>query len=258
MKSAATLKLVDDRAVADDRKAGSVGSGLPVRLDGVSKRFGERPVLKSLSLSIRASEFVAIVGRSGCGKTTLLRLITGLDPVSEGQVTIGDAPVRGLEKRVRLLFQDARLLMWQRVLGNVGIAREPGWRETAIKALHDVGLADRAQDWPAVLSGGQKQRVALARALVSRPSVLLLDEPFGALDALTRAEMHELLTRIWGEHRFTTLLITHDVGEAIALADRIIVLREGGVALDMPVDLPRHRRTGPEASHLRSTILSQV
>src|SRR5213075_3094392 len=106
------------------------------------------------------------------------------------------------------------LLQWQRVIGNVGITREPGWRQTATKALEDVGLADRANDWPAVLSGGQKQRVALARALVSRPGVLLLDEPFGALDALTRAEMHELLVRIWSEHLFTTILITHDVSEA--------------------------------------------
>ena len=140
---------------------------------------------------------------------------------------IAGAPVIGLQRSVRLLFQDSRLLLWQRVIGNVGIAREPGWRETATAALADVGLADRANDWPSILSGGQKQRVALARALVSRPGVLLLDEPFGALDALTRAEMHELLARIWREHGFTTVLITHDVAEAVALADRVVVLRDG-------------------------------
>ena len=166
--------------------------------------------------------------------------------------------MRGLQGKVRLLFQDPRLLMWQTVEGNVGIAREPGWRETARQALQDVGLADRARDWPAVLSGGQKQRVALARALVSRPGVLLLDEPFGALDALTRTEMHDLLSRIWAEHLFTTILITHDVSEAIALADRVIVLKDGHVALDLPIDLPRPRRASPETSRLQNIILSYV
>ena len=136
----------------------------------------------------------------------------------------------------------------------------PGWRETAAAALADVGLADRANDWPAVLSGGQRQRVALARALVSRPGVLLLDEPFGALDALTRIEMHRLLDRIWREHGFTTILITHDVAEAVALADRVIVIRDGGIALDMPVDLPRPRREGADTSAvaLQARILDEV
>jgi sulfonate transport system ATP-binding protein len=127
-------------------------------------------------------------------------------------------------------------------------------------ALADVGLADRANDWPAVLSGGQRQRVALARALVSRPGVLLLDEPFGALDALTRIEMHRLLARIWLEHRFTTILITHDVGEAVALADRVVVLRGGRIALDLPVALPRPRREAadPAAAALQARILDEV
>jgi sulfonate transport system ATP-binding protein len=148
--------------------------------------------------------------------------------------------------------------MWQSVEGNVGIAREPDWHETAREALQDVGLADRAKDWPSVLSGGQKQRVALARALVSRPGVLLLDEPFGALDALTRAEMHDLLARIWSEHLFTTILITHDVSEAVALADRVIVLKDGYITLDLPVDLPRPRRSNLEVSRLQSIILGHV
>jgi sulfonate transport system ATP-binding protein len=146
------------------------------------------------------------------------------------------------------------------VAGNVGIARTPGWREQAAQALADVGLSGRENDWPAVLSGGQRQRVALARALVSRPGVLLLDEPFGALDALTRVEMHQLLEGIWGRHRFTTVLITHDVAEAVALADRVIVLRDGGVALDIPIDLPRPRRehADPAAARLQAEILREV
>lgn len=234
--------------------------GQSVSVDGVSKRFGPREVLKTLDLSIPAGQFLAVVGRSGGGKTTLLRLIAGLDKPSGGEVRIGKDPVVGLQASVRLLFQDSRLLMWQRVLGNVGISREPGWRRMAQVALEDVGLGDRVGDWPSVLSGGQKQRVALARALVSRPSVLLLDEPFGALDALTRAEMHDLLARIWREHGFTTVLITHDVAEAVALADRVVVLRDGSVALDLAIGLPRPRRGigDAEAARLQSRILEHV
>jgi sulfonate transport system ATP-binding protein len=258
MKLASNLQLKPVGIEPPRRKVISGGLGLAVELDAVSKSFGERAVLKSVSLSIGASEFVAVVGRSGCGKTTLLRLITGLDPSSHGVLKIEDEPVRGLQSRVRLLFQDPRLLMWQTVEGNVGIARESRWRETARQALQHVGLADRAGDWPSVLSGGQKQRVALARALVSRPGVLLLDEPFGALDALTRAEMHDLLAGIWSEHLFTTILITHDVSEAIALSDRVIVLKDGHVALDLPIDLPRPRRASPETSRLQNIILGYV
>src|SRR5262249_18341774 len=160
---------------------------------------------------IPAGQFVAVVGRSGGGKTTLMRLITGLEMPTSGEIRIGDERARGLQQGVRLLFQDARLLPWQTVLGNVGIARQKGWRGTARKALADAGLAGREDDWPSVLSGGQKQRVALARALVSKPGILLLDEPYGALDAFTRVEMHQVTERVWQEHRFTTILITHDV-----------------------------------------------
>ncbi|MDP0926336.1 ATP-binding cassette domain-containing protein [Paracoccus onubensis] len=229
-------------------------------IDGMSKSFGDRRVLSDIDLTIPAGQFVAIVGRSGCGKSTLLRLIAGLDQATAGKIIVGDRIVESLQPSTRLLFQDARLLPWQRVIGNVGIARQEGWRKAATVALEDVGLADRANDWPAVLSGGQRQRVALARALVSHPGVLLLDEPFGALDALTRGEMHRLLERIWHEHGFTTVLITHDVSEALRLADRVIVLRDQGVALDVQVELPRSRRdTGDAATvTLRSRILAEV
>jgi sulfonate transport system ATP-binding protein len=234
--------------------------GLPVSLSGVAKAFGERRVLEGLDLEIPAGQFLAIVGRSGGGKTTIMRLLAGLDSATAGSIMIDDKPVTGLRPEVRLLFQDARLLPWQTVIGNVGIARTPGWKSEATRALADVGLQGRETDWPAVLSGGQRQRVALARALISRPGVLLLDEPFGALDALTRVEMHQLLERIWLEHRFTTLLITHDVAEAVALADRVVVLRNGGIALDMPVDLPRPRRehADPVAAQLQAAILKEV
>ena len=234
--------------------------GATIVLDGLHKSFGQRRVLSELNLTIPAGQLLAIVGRSGCGKSTLLRLIAGLDRPSGGAISINGSPINALQPNVRLLFQDARLLPWHRVLSNVGIARQRGWRETAAEALSDVGLSDRANDWPAVLSGGQAQRVALARALVSRPGVLLLDEPFGALDALTRMEMHRLLERIWREHGFTTVLITHDVAEAVALADRVLVIRDGGIALDMPVDLPRPRREAadPSAAALQARILDEV
>lgn len=221
--------------------AGDSWKGLPLHLDHVIKSFGERRVIDGLDLEIPAGQFVAIVGRSGGGKSTLLRLLTGLDTPSAGDISIDGRKVTGLQSDVRLLFQDARLLPWQRVVSNVGIARGPDWRAAAMTALEDVGLADRAQDWPAVLSGGQRQRVALARALVNHPGVLLLDEPFGALDALTRIDMHRLITRIWQQHRFTAVLITHDVREAVSLADRVLVLREGRIALDQVVPHERPR-----------------
>lgn len=221
-----------------------VDGGLAVRLEEVAKSFGERAVLHAVDLEIPPGQFVAIVGRSGGGKSTLLRLLAGLDRPSDGTLTLDGAPVAGLPAGARMLFQDARLVPWQRVLGNVGIARGPDWQARAAAVLADVGLADRTGEWPAVLSGGQRQRVALARALVSRPRLLLLDEPFGALDALTRREMHELLDRIWARERFTTVLITHDVAEAAFLADRVLVLREGRFVLDEAVPVPRPRELG--------------
>ncbi|MCO6051874.1 ATP-binding cassette domain-containing protein [Mesorhizobium sp. RP14(2022)] len=248
-------------AVQRDVAPGAAGAaGLPIRLAGVSKSFGETEVLRRFDLHIPAGQFVAVVGRSGGGKSTLLRLVSGLDQPSGGRVMIGERAVTSLDPAVRLLFQEARLVPWQRVVENVGIARGENWRERALQALRDVGLDGRGDEWPSVLSGGQRQRVALARALVSRPNILLLDEPFGALDALTRIEMHRLLDGIWRERGFTTVLITHDVAEAVALADRVIVLREGRVALDLPVDLehPRAELADPRAAELQKQILAAV
>ena len=185
--------------------------------------------------------------------------MAGLETASGGEVLLDGRPFIGLPGGVRMLFQDARLLPWQRVIDNVGIARVVDWRERAETVLADVGLADRGHDWPAVLSGGQRQRVALARALVSRPRLLLLDEPFGALDALTRMEMHDLLARICARERFTTVLITHDVVEAVTLADRVLVLKAGRIAVDVPVDARRPRQADdPRVLQLERRVLAAV
>jgi sulfonate transport system ATP-binding protein len=245
-----------------DPKAGSPAPcevGVGIRIGGVAKAFGERVVFHDLSLEIEPGAFVAVVGRSGCGKTTLLRLIAGLETADSGRIEIAETAVAGLRNDVRLLFQEPRLLPWHRVISNVGIARGADWRELSQAALADVGLGDRANDWPSVLSGGQRQRVARARALVRHPKALLMDEPFGALDALTRAEMHKLLIRIRREYGFTALLITHDVREALTLADRIVVLREGAVALDEPINVPLDLRgTSPRLGHLEHRVLAEV
>ena len=234
--------------------------GLSVRVDALVKRFGERDVLRDVALDVRPGEFVAIVGRSGCGKSTLLRLLAGLETPSAGELRLGGAPAAAHRDDVRLMFQEARLLPWRTVLQNVQLgldSRDAPAR--ARDALAQVGLADRADDWPAVLSGGQRQRVALARALVHRPRLLLLDEPLGALDALTRIEMQRLIERVWRELGFTAVLVTHDVAEAVALADRVLLVEDGRVTLDEAVPLARPRAHGsPAFAELEGRVLARV
>jgi len=249
---------VPDAITPNDRERSPAAPGLGLELRGVEKAFGPRRVLAGIDLTVPPGGFVAVVGRSGGGKSTLMRLLCGLDRATRGEVRVGGRVVPGIDPSVRLMFQDARLLPWQTVLSNVGISRGPDWQAAARVALSDVGLADREREWPAVLSGGQRQRVALARALVGRPGVLLLDEPFGALDAMTRAEMHVLLDRLWRARRFTAVLITHDVAEAVALADRVVVLADGRIAADVPVPLARDNRHGPAAAQIRDRILAAV
>jgi sulfonate transport system permease protein len=206
-----------------------------------------------------------IVGRSGCGKSTLLRILAGLDRPTGGRFWFGDSGIElAREGGARVMFQEHRLLPWARVLANVevGLGAERGKAdatERAREALRAVELEARARDWPAVLSGGQKQRVALARALVSRPKLLALDEPLGALDALTRIGMQRLIERVWGEQGFTAILVTHDVTEALLLADRIVLVEEGRVTLDLPVDVPRPRRHGSvELAAIEQRILRRL
>ena len=235
--------------------------GLPIRIEGLAKSFGDRQVLRDVDLQVRPGEFVALVGRSGCGKSTLLRLIAGLEQATQGSLHFdGDAQPRSAHPDVRMMFQDARLLPWKRVVDNVALGLDtPDAKKRALEALAQVGLADRAKDWPAVLSGGQRQRVALARALVHRPRLLLLDEPLGALDALTRIEMHALIERLWREQGFTAVLVTHDVGEAVALADRVLLIEDQHLAADERVPLTRPRSRGDAAfAALEDRVLQRV
>jgi sulfonate transport system ATP-binding protein len=235
--------------------------GLPLTIRGLRKSFGDNEVLRGIDLHIPAGQFVAIVGRSGCGKSTLLRLIAGLETIDAG--TIGFGAETRLED-VRVMFQEPRLLPWARVLSNVevGLGRDRASSDAqarAEQALAEVGLEDKRGQWPAVLSGGQKQRVALARALVSHPRVLAFDEPLGALDALTRISMQRLLERVWHDQAFTAILVTHDVSEAVALADRVLVIEHGRIAHDVQVDIPRPRRRGAaDLAALEGSILRDL
>jgi sulfonate transport system ATP-binding protein len=243
----------------------SASAGVALTLEKVSKSFGHHRVLQDIDLTIRPGEFVAIVGRSGCGKSTLLRLLVGLDAPSAGRIQLGDDAAGASRAAIRrIMFQEPRLLPWARVVDNVAVGLERGGSraerlEQAHEALARVALPDKARGWPATLSGGQKQRVALARALVGRPQFLALDEPLGALDALTRIDMQALLEEVWRANRFTAVLVTHDVAEAVALADRILVLDEGRVGLDLAVDAPRPRRRGdPHLAALEGRILDHL
>jgi sulfonate transport system ATP-binding protein len=243
-----------------DYSPGALETETPtLEISGLSKSFGERRVLRGLDLAIPEGAFVAVIGQSGCGKSTLLRLIAGLEEPTAGEIRLDGEEVTGLHSQVRVMFQEPRLLPWKRVLDNVTLGLPPELRPQALNILGEVGLADRAKEWPSVLSGGQRQRVALARALASEPRFLLLDEPLGALDALTRYEMQLLLERIWLEHSFTALLITHDVEEAVALADFVVVMDEGRITLNLPIPLPRPRdHTDPLYVQLQAQLLQQV
>lgn len=247
------------RVVHEERPVHTGGRPLSIR--GLRKSFGANEVLRGIDLHIPAGQFVAIVGKSGCGKSTLLRLIAGLDEIDAGSISFG-GDVQ--PEDIRVMFQEPRLLPWARVLANVevGLGRDRASSDAharAEKALGEVGLADKRDQWPSVLSGGQKQRVALGRALVSRPRVLAFDEPLGALDALTRISMQRLLERVWRDQGFTAILVTHDVSEAVALADRVLVIEEGRIAHDVTVDTARPRARGSaELASLEGSILSHL
>ena len=222
-----------------------------VRVRKLVRRFGSATILRELDLDIAPGEFVALLGRSGSGKTTLLRTLAGLD-AADGQDV--QTPVARA-----VVFQEPRLLPWKRVWANVGLGLSgPDLRSRAERALMEVDLGHRLDAWPATLSGGEAQRAALARALVREPQLLLLDEPFAALDALTRIRMHELVLALWERHAPSVLIVTHDVEEAVFLADRVVVLEAGRIAFEERIDLPRPRDAGADFQAIRQRLLQNL
>jgi sulfonate transport system ATP-binding protein len=228
-----------------------MADGLTVTVHGLTKRFGARTVLSNLDLTIAPGEFVALLGRSGSGKSTLLRVLAGLDSEVDGR-----ASVRGT---VSVAFQQPRLLPWRPVWRNVvlGLRNHGADRALAERALAEVRLTDLADAWPRTLSGGEAQRLSLARALVREPDLLLLDEPFGALDALTRIAMHSLVADLWARHRPSVLLVTHDVDEALLLADRVLILDGGAIVAEHPLTHPRPRRLDDHLD-VRARVLTDL
>lgn len=214
------------------------------------RKFGERVVLKDIDLEIAPGEFVVLLGPSGCGKSTLLRLLAKLDQPDAGRVSVPE--------KSGVVFQDARLMPWRRVWQNVVLGL-PRNKHVAQAALAEVGLQERANDWPGTLSGGEAQRAALARALVRQPELLLLDEPFAALDALTRLRMQQLVIDLWQAHQPAVLLVTHDVDEALLMADRILVMREGKIAIHEEITLARPRQRNDDRFEvLRQRFLGEL
>jgi sulfonate transport system ATP-binding protein len=252
-------------SLAFERGSSIVGPGaaVPVTLRGVTKAFGAKTVLHGVDLHAHAGQFLTIVGRSGCGKSTLLRIIAGLDEPTAGRIEL-EGISEGRARLARIMFQEPRLLPWARVDANVAIGLGPAADQAQAlqrsrEALATVGLVDRAGEWPSTLSGGQKQRVALARALVSAPRILALDEPLGALDALTRIEMQRLVEQVWLANGFTAVLVTHDVAEAVALGDRIVLIDHGAIAADIPVGLTRPRQRGSaEFARVEAEIIERL
>jgi sulfonate transport system ATP-binding protein len=231
----------------------AVNTTTAARVRGATRAFDNGPlVLDNLDLDIEPGEFVALLGVSGTGKSTLLRALAGLDPDTAGELEVPGT--------VAVAFQEPRLLPWRRVLANVALGlRTQDPQTVARQALAEVGLTDKAHAWPITLSGGEAQRAALARALVREPSLLLLDEPFSALDALTRIAMHSLVLRLWQRHRPAVLLVTHDVDEALLLADRVLVLAGGRIVFSGPVEVPRPReRDQPGLIELRHRLLAEL
>lgn len=232
--------------------------GYSIRISDVSKCFGTQEVLSGVNLTINEGDFVAIVGKSGCGKSTLLRLISNLETLTAGSIEITGEGADQKNNGIKFLFQEARLLPWKKVWKNIALVSQDKSKEAALQVLRSVKLEEKADEWPEILSGGQKQRVSLARAISSNPKLLLLDEPLSALDALTRIEMQVLLQTLWQENGFTVVLVTHDVSEAVYLADKVILIEEGKITMEEPITLARPRERDASFAYFEEKILNRV
>lgn len=233
-------------------------AGYRIDIEHMTKKYGDNTVLQDINLTIEEGEFIALVGKSGCGKSTLLRIVSSLTEHSRGKVLINGKESTGIDPEVRFLFQDARLLPWKTVLQNVVLGSPTRDEAKAREVLETVGLKGKENAWPSDLSGGQQQRVAIARALIGTPKVLLLDEPFSALDALTRIQMQRLVEKLWEQYRFTVILVTHDVPEAVYLADRILLVENGGIRLNQSVQLARPRTKNGDSAYYESLVLNHI
>ena len=215
--------------------------GFQIDISGLNKNYGSKKVLNNLNITIEAGDFVAIVGRSGSGKSTLLRMISGLDSFDSGSMKVEGNEVSGVDKNVRVLFQEANLIPWRNIIKNVILGTTGKSEAAAAQILEKVGLINKKYAWPKVLTEGERQRVSLARALAGKPKVLLLDEPLGTLDSLTKLDIQSLIEKLWLELGFTAVLVTRDVSEAVRLANRVIILDDNSITIDLQITLPRPR-----------------
>ncbi|MFT8813561.1 ATP-binding cassette domain-containing protein [Oenococcus sp.] len=231
-----------------------------IEIKDLTKTYSSKTVVEKVNLAFPTGSFTAIVGESGGGKTTLLRMISGLESATSGQVTEHGNVLETVSKTTRIMFQNGRLLPWKNVLNNILLGSQNSTKERTLDLLDAVGLKDKADVFPVSLSGGERQRVALARALISQPELLLLDEPLGALDALTRLNMQKLIESIWKKYGFTAILVTHDVEEAVRLADRVVVVHDHQVSQPIDLtDLPRPRKLNDSALQKNvELILDQI
>ncbi len=233
-------------------------SSYQIDIKDLNKNYDSLNVLNNLNITIEAGDFVAIVGRSGSGKSTLVRMISGLDSFDSGSLKVDGNEISGVNKEVRVLFQEANLIPWRNIIKNVIFGTVDKNEATAAQILEKVGLINKKYAWPGVLTEGEKQRVALARALAGKPKVLLLDEPLGTLDALTKMDIQVLIEKLWLELGFTAVLVTRDVSEAVKLANRVIILEENNITIDLQITLPRPRIKDNDAGYFEQYILNKL
>ena len=232
--------------------------GYPIEIKDLNKKFGSINVLRDFNLTIEAGDFVAIVGRAGTGKSTLLRMIAGLDSLDSGSLKVNGNEISGVDKTIRTVFQKANLLPWRNIIKNVIFGTVDKNEAAAAQILEKVGLINKKYEWPKILTDGEKQRVSLARALAGNPKIVLLDDPLGTLDVLTKMDIQHVIEKLWLEMGFTAVLVTHDVSEAARLANRVILLDKNNVTMDLQITLPRPRLKDNDTGYFEQYIFNKL